>query len=382
MDEQHFPLGIAAGESFLGREAETHQLIHNINQGRHTLLLSPRRYGKTSLARHVIRSHKCIFSEIDLFLAIDEYAIEARFINCIESLIPAISTKKKKWFELLLNFFKNADKTWTIGFKGVSLELRPGNHKDIAGNLLDLLNALEFMLFKQQKKVVLFVDEFQEINKLKTGKAIEGAIRHFAQASRYVVFIFSGSSRHILQDIFGNRSRPLYKLCDWIVLSRLDQSLYRDYLNKIAQKTWRQPLEKETFDEIIALSECHPEAIYALCGGLWLLATDQQVPDKSVVQRAWKEYVTEHLKQTRQMLSTSSPGQLKLLILISRGFTQVLTGKEVQAKLNVTSPSIAKALQVLEAEDFIEKDAQNAYRIIDPVIKATLLDFYSDYLRE
>lgn len=382
MNEQYFPLGIAEGKAFLGREEEIRQLAYNVSQGRHTLLFSPRRYGKTSLARHVIQENKYIFSEIDLFLAIDECAIESRFISGIESLIQTLSGKKEQWFHILLDFFKKADQTWTVGFKGMQLELRPNTQDDVASNILSLLNALEFLLSKQKKRVVLFVDEFQEISKIKTSKAIEGAIRHFAQASKQVVFIFSGSSRHLLLDIFGNRSRPLYKLCDWITLSRLDRNLYKNYLDKIAQKTWGAPLAEEVFNEIMILSECHPEATYALCGQLWFSAENKKILTKHDVQKAWQDYVTKHLKQTRQILSANSSGQLKMLILIASGIIKKLTGKESQSKLNLTGPSITKALQALESEDLIEKNPDGSYRIIDPIIKTTLLAFYSDYLRE
>ncbi|MFT3741692.1 MAG: ATP-binding protein [Gammaproteobacteria bacterium] len=379
MSESYFPLGIAEGPAFLGRHEEIRRLSANIEQGRHTLLLSPRRYGKTSLARHVIYGMNDIFCEIDLFLAIDEYAVETRLTRGIESIIQKLSHKKEKWLQLLLDFFKKSDQTWTIGFKGAQLQLKPNHHSDVPGNILDLFNALETMLSKQQKKAVVFIDEFQEITKIKTGKAIEGAIRHFAQASKQVVFIFSGSSRHLLLDMFNNRSRPLYKLCDWITLSRLDAKLYQSYLNKIAQKTLGSPLTEAVFDEIVTLSQCHPEGIYALCGQLWLLENNKKSFEKQDVQAAWKKHISEHIKQTRTMLSANSTGQMKVLILIAQGVTQQLTGKDAQKKLDLTSPSIVKALQTLEAEDLIERNSEGAYIIIDPVVKSSLLELYADY---
>ena len=99
-------------------------------------------------------------------------------------------------------------------------------------NILDALNALEHILVKKKQKAVLFIDEFQEIVKLPIGKAVEGAIRHFAQESKYLSLIFSGSNRHILLSMFVDRSRPLYQLCDRINLGRIDSKYYKEYLNK------------------------------------------------------------------------------------------------------------------------------------------------------
>lgn len=382
MSEQYFPLGIAEGIAFLGRSNEADKLTGNLRNGRHSLLLSPRRYGKTSLARHVIHDADVPYSEIDLFLAVDEVSIETCFLQAVESLIQKVSETPEQWFQTLLNFFKKAEKKWTIGIKGLQLELKPESRLNVADNILSALNAVEHVLAQKEKRAVIFVDEFQEINKVKDSKALEGAIRHFAQASKQLVFIFSGSSRHLLVDIFGNRSRPLYTLCDWISLSRLDSTLYKTYINKIALQTWQQELAAETLDAIVTITECHAEATYGLCANLWQHSQNlKQAPDALMVQTVWDMYVNDHLKQTRLALSGLSSGQIKMLILIASGVNKGLTGKEAQKKMNLTSPSIVAALNVLEAEDFIEKvEAGDYWRIIDPIIKSTLIVSYAGYL--
>jgi len=381
MFNRYFPQGIAEGEAFLGRKEEAGRLADNLMCGRHTLLLAPRRYGKTSLARHEIRKIKYAHTEIDLFLAIDQRSIEARFLSGIEELIQKVSDTPSQWIHALMNFFRKSEKKWTIGIKGVKLELKPEDHHDIAGNILLSLQALEHVLAKKQRRAAIFIDEFQEISKIHEGKEIEGAVRHFAQASKYVVFIFSGSSRHLLLDMFGDNSRPLYSLCDWINLNRLEPDLYRRYLNKIANKTWGKPLEESALQSIIDCTECHPEYVYMLCANVWQQSSlKNNSPAKKDVANAWDLYVKEHLKQTRIMLSNLSAGQLKILILIALGYNREMTGKVIQKKINITSPSIVAALNVLENQDMIEKNEDGSYRAIDPAVKTTLVNYYRDDL--
>ncbi len=381
MFNRDFPQGIAEGDAFLGRVEESARLSDNLQQGRHTLLLSPRRYGKTSLARHTIKKRNSTYTEIDLFLAIDERSIETRFLNGIEELIQKIYPVPQQWLNRLVNFFKQANKTWTIGFTGLKLELKPDNHDDIAGNLLLAFKALEHLLIKKQKTTIIFVDEFQEINKIPAGKLIEGSIRHFAQAAKNIVFIFSGSNRHMLVDIFGDRTRPLYALCDWLSLARLTPDLYQKYINKIAKKTWGEPLSTAVFTEMITLTECHPEATYGLCANLWQYCRQKnRLPTADDVQVVWQLHIKEHLKQTRINLSQYSSGQLKVLILIAVGFNKILSGKVAQRKLDLTSPSILSALSVLENHDLVEKQADGSYHLIDPVMRDTLINYYSEYL--
>lgn len=379
--DQYFPQGVAQNDAFLGRQEETNKLIANINTGRHTLLLSPRRYGKTSLVRYAFTQTNYPYVEIDLFLSIDEKAIETRLLDGIQSLIQLFSEKPEQWINTLINFFKKSNKKWTIGFKGIKLELQPNNNQDIAGNLLDAFNALEYILFNKKQRAVIFIDEFQELGKIKTGKTIEGAIRHFAQAAKYLVFIFSGSNRHLLIDIFGTRTRPLYSLCDWITLHRLTPQIYFTYLNHVAIETWKQSLPNDVLEAIINLTECHPEITYGFCANLWQFCINKQIiPSTEVIPNVWDSFVLERVKQTKLTLAEISAGQLKILILIATGNNIKLTGKEIQKKINLTSPTIVSALNTLEKEDFIEKADDGSYRIINPVIKATLASYYSNYL--
>ena len=127
MFEQYFPPGIATGSAFLGREKEINQLENNIMQGYHTLLLAPRRYGKTSLARYIIQYLQLSWMEIDFFLAENELSIEHRFLKGIQSIITA-EGEPERWLMTLIQFFKSANKTWTVGIKGLQLELIPDNH--------------------------------------------------------------------------------------------------------------------------------------------------------------------------------------------------------------------------------------------------------------
>lgn len=377
MNKKTFPLGIAKGQAFLGREQEIKRLTNNLKSGQHTLLLSPRRYGKTSLSTETICKIGWPCASVDLFLAVDTRDTIVKIIQGIEGLIEQLSEQPTQWLKPLMDFFNKANKVWQISFSGVKLELKPNDQYNMADNLLDGLKALEHILSVKKQKAILFIDEFQEICKVPDGKGIEGAIRHFAQSSQYLVFIFSGSNRHLLSNLFGNRSRPLYALCDWMALERLPSKLYKTYLNKLAKKTWGQKLSDDTFSHIILLAECHPEATYALCGKIWQSHENQKTPPTTKdIEQCWSQHLKERLRQTRLNLEPLSKGQLRVLILIAENYNQPISGKEAQKRLDLTSSSISTALKELEKEDLIEGAEPHRYRVIDPVIKSTLVAFY------
>jgi len=379
MIEQYFPLGIAEGESFLGREKEIQRLISNIHAGVHTLIISPRRYGKTSLVKHVIGLLKFSHVEIDLFIAQNEFSIEQKFLKGIQGIMAQIESPEK-WLQSLIKFFKKSKKTWSVGIKGLKLELIPENHQDVPENILEALQALEHILAEKKLRAVIFIDEFQEIANIKISRAIEGAIRHFAQSSKHVIFIFSGSRQHLLKYMFEDKSRPLYALCDQIKLARLLPEDYFEYLQTVSKKTWKKTLPDTVFEEILEITECHARYVYYLCMKLWeQAALSKNIPTVEDVINVWQSIIQERLKDTRELLLKRAPGQIKILSLLSFGYTQVLSGRVAQSKLEMSGSAIVQALKILEEDDYIEKTEEGTYQIIDPLLKSILSQYGADY---
>ena len=97
------------------------------------------------------------------------------------------------------------------------------------------LSALAKLAKSVNQKAVIFIDEFQDIAETASSKPIQGAIRHIAQDTSELTFIFSGSNRHLLLELFDDKSMPLYMLCDKLHLERIRSD---DYMPHI-QKNWQ-----------------------------------------------------------------------------------------------------------------------------------------------
>ncbi len=375
MFRKYFPKGIAKGEPFFNRVKELKRLTGNIRSGTHTVLIAPRRYGKSSLAKHAVQKVKLPYSEIDLFVAISDLDVGRNIIAGVSDIIQKVSTEPEQWFKALREFFKKSDKKWTIGIKGINLELIPNNPKTVPQNILDVLEALEFILKKRKAKSVIYIDEFQEVLETSSGKAIEGAIRHFAQECEHVVFVFSGSNRKMLKKIFNDRSRPLYALCDEIRLDRIEASYYLKYLKKVSIKTFGKELPRKVLELILELSDRHPRYVYLLCTEVWLRC-ENRLPTIQDVKKSWESYMLQKYKDTRLELSGRTHTQIRLLSEIAVGNNTSLSGKENLLMLGLTSSSVVQALKVLEELDYIERLPSGEYRIISPLIKSSLIHAY------
>jgi len=375
--ETLFPRGIATEEAFCNRVSERKRLARNIKSGQHTLLMSPRRYGKTSLVNYVINEIGLPFGDSDLFVAIDANHIEQRILSGIKMAMNGACSSMQQVLQALRNYFKNHETQWVIGTKGVNLVLMPSEKEhDPATTIMEALMALEYLLKNRKKRAVIFLDEMQEIGEVAEGKGIEGALRHVAQQSKYLSFVFSGSSRHLLSHMFYDKERPLYKLCDRINLERISEDDYTKHLLSLSKMRWKKPLGKTSLEKLFLLTERHPYYINNLCSRLWESENDK-LPCPEDIEAKWLDFAKEERQEVARELSTLSTGQRKILSFIASGFNEKLSGKIFLQKVNMTSSSVIEALQILEQKDYLEKD-KSSYKIIDPLVKTTLNVYFKE----
>ncbi|HLB42954.1 MAG TPA: hypothetical protein VJN02_08955 [Gammaproteobacteria bacterium] len=372
----YFPRGIARGSAFCNREDERNRLISNIKSGQHTLVMSPRRYGKTSLVKYAVDELQILFGEADLFVAVDARRIEQQILSGIKKIIGEVSSSIEQTLEIIRQYFRKTSAKWTVGTQGVNIALIPEHDHDLATTIMEALQALEDLLSKKKKHAVFFIDEVQEIGEVAEGKGIEGALRHVAQKTRYLSLVFSGSNRRLLAKMFYDKARPLYKLCDRIILDRIDESHYRTHINKFARKKWDSYLDDTALATLFSLTERHPFYINGLCLKLWK-PDFKRPPSPSDIQTCWNNMVKEEHQEIMRELSVLSPGQRKILISIAEGFNKKLTGKVFMKRINMTSSSIVEALKILEQRDYIEKNEKSEYHLIDPLISSALRLYFS-----
>lgn len=371
----YFPLGIAKGAAFCNRVIERKHLIGNLKKGQHTIVISPRRYGKSSLVLFSLGESKLIYERVDLFVAVDAKTIEEQILKGVKNLLNKINSVPEQIVGVIKNYIKNLKSKWIVGTDGVNIELIPVNESDSVSVITESLQMLENVLRKKELIAVFFIDEFQEIGVLANSKGIEGAIRHVAQESENLRFIFSGSNRHILASMFDDRTRPLYSLCDRITVDRISEEDYIKYLNMVAKKSWNKHLDKNTLDEIFLLTERHPYYMNVLCDKVWSYR-ENIVPTKTIVAQAWQDYILQEESKIAKELGSLNTSQKQLLISISRGVTKDLTSKLNLHELNLSSSGVIKSLKLLEEQDYLNRNIKGEYFIVDPLIKASLILFY------
>lgn len=360
----YFPASLAEGEAFCNREAERKLLKEYMIGNQPTVVVAPRRYGKTSLIRQTLLETKSLAISIDLLLATNSLFIKKAIQDNVAKLLMQLLPKQKQAQQKIIDFIRKMHPKLTINMLGHSLELSTAQTEE--RSIVDLLLSLENAAKNVNKSVVVVFDEFQQLGEIKESHAIEAAIRHAVERSKYVTYLFSGSHRHLLTHMFTDRNRPLYHLCELMYLNRIKPYDYQKFIAKHFEQKWRVTINKLIVDEILILTGCHAFYVNALCRRLWSLEKPPTVPE---VQTHWDEYVKAQSQWIIDDLDQLSPNQINVLAAVTYQPTVEVLSSAFAHKVKLSVSSIKMAIDFLMKHDFIYRDEKDYYRTLDPAIE-------------
>ena len=328
---------------FCDREEETRNITAALRNGRHVMLYSPRRYGKTGLIHHVfnglagVRGARTVFA--DIYAARDAHEFNTILLNAVhEALNPTPKQFLKNalaWFSALRPVVSVDELT---GQPSIGLER--SSHKGEAATMREIFRILN----EQDRTIFLAIDEFQQVATFKDVR-MDAVLRTELQRSRKVRAIFSGSQRHILLDLFNNPANPFYGSADQVELKRIDRSTYADFACKV-MKRHKRALKRE--DALFCYDLCrgHTYYVQVLFNRLF---GDARPLDHGTIVQVMLAIVREQDALIATLRSALTRGQWDLFAAISReGEVHTPTASAFIKKHDLTSSAaLVQALQAL-----------------------------------
>lgn len=226
------------------------------------------------------------------------------------------------------------------------------------------------MVFKELTHVAtlhiahMVFDEFQQISELKENHSIEALIRHAVERSQSITYLFSGSNRHMLGEMFSQSSRPLYRLCRIMSLDRIKEKEYIPFINQAASLKWNRPLSKDFIKKILFLTERHPFYVNALCHEIWM--SDNIEENTSWVESIWESYVLQHKSIIVADIISLPLNQKKIIKELSQKPEKAIYSSAFSIKLKISTASIRRAMGALLLKDIVFEDENNFFRVLDP----------------
>ncbi len=363
MTPKYFPQGIAVDETFCNREEERANLKASIEAHEHIVMVAPRRYGKTSLIAQALKESKHPNINIDFFFVLTQTEVNRSIEAGVSKIVSELLPKTKAACNKLINTIRNYNPKLSINILGQKVEISAPQKSEIS--ISELLMALDKVAEKVRKTCVVVFDEFQQVGQLKENHAIEASIRHAVERSMNTSYIFCGSNRHLLNEMFSDKSRPLYHLCDLMTIGRISNESYYKFLNKMAKKKWRQLLDTDVIHEIVHLTENHSYHLNALCRRLW---RDSKVPSISYVRNTWDRYVNKQRGWIETDLSRLTLNRRKILTALAYEATNEPLGQHFSKNVGLAPSGINRGLIDLQKLDMVNKDEKGYFHVLDPVI--------------
>ena len=352
--------GYVSPEYFCDREEESKKLISALRNGRNITLVSPRRMGKTGLIRHIFHlveqegHERCYL--VDLYQTDSLSSLVSKLAKAV---IGTLDTRSERFLKTMGTFFKSLRPVFTVdpqtGEPGFSIDVQPDYAEQ---SLAEIFAYMEH----SGKKCFLAFDEFQRVAEYED-RNVEALLRSHIQHLTNIHFVFSGSQRHVLENIFASATRPFYQSTQMMNLDCIGVDAYYQFAAaKLEQH--QQQMDKETFDDIYRCLYGHTWYIQVLLNRLYETGTAHI--GKADTDMTLQEIVTENEATFQTLLRLITPAQRKLLKAIAReGEVSEINGKNFLSRNNLGAASTinAAAKSLVDKELLLEH--QGIYSVYD-----------------
>jgi AAA+ ATPase superfamily predicted ATPase len=356
MKDNPFKFGtVVDGLFFTDREDELVKIGSFIKGENHLILISPRRFGKTSLVRKVLNEsgRRNIYLDLQLVISADDFA--AQLLKRIYRIFPMQKLKGYiKSFRIIPSVVVNP----VTG--EVEISFRPGS-KDL-DPMEDVLNMID-KLGSDRKKIVVVLDEFQDIFRIHAG--LDRLLRAVMQNHRNINYIFMGSSESMIREIFEKKSSPFYRFGSLMTLGKITVEKFSAFLEKrLASKTKQYKTVTHT---ILGITACHPYYTQQLAFTVWELYGRTPNP-ADIVELAANEIVQSHDNDYERLWN--SLNRTDMMVLAGMSINDVSPLSDEFSKLYGTgaSSTVFSTLLRLTQKGILIKEG-SVYIIDDPFFK-------------
>ncbi|MGM9868318.1 MAG: ATP-binding protein [Sodaliphilus sp.] len=356
---------IAKERNFTDRVLETEQLVNSFTSLINTIIISPRRWGKSSLVSKaselaVERDKQLRICHIDLFNVRSEahfYALLAREV---------IAATSSRWEEAV----DNAKSFFSHLVPKISFGTDPSNEisidfdwEDVQRNPDEVLNLAEKIAAKKGLKIMVCIDEFQIIAEFSDPDYFQKKLRSHWQMHQHVGYCLYGSKRHMMLEVFTNASKPFYKFGNLMFLNKISTPDLVAFFRSRFEETGKR-ITDDACQLIATLVDNHPYYAQQLAQQSWLRTS--AVCTVEVVKEAHQALVEQMSLLFVTITEALTTQQLHYLKALTAG-EKAISSTEVMNRYHITSAtSIARSKAALIKNDILDKIGNNIY-FQDPI---------------
>ena len=360
--------------NFTDREEETERLEMNFKSLINTTIISPRRWGKTSLVENVAEKIRTENKEIkicmlDIFNVRSEMEFYEHFAKEVlkgtASRWEEMAENAKKFLSHLLpkiTFSPDAQAEISFGVSWETLQKNPD----------EILNLPETVAKSKKISVIVCIDEFQSVGDFSESLAFQRKLRSHWQHHHNVGYCLYGSKRTMLLDIFSNASMPFYKFGDIMFLQKISNQKWGEFIKKRFEDTGKK-ITLEQAEYLAELVDNHSYYVQQLAQQSWLRTNTSC--NKTIIDEALQGIKNQLSLLFVGQIETMTSTQINFLKAVLDGETAFTSQENLQKYRLGTSANIKKIKNTLLFREIIDISAQKV-DILDPIFKLWLKEEY------
>lgn len=370
MGNKPFTFGVAtSGDNFTDREKETERLLLNFRHGINTILISPRRWGKTSLVQKVCRlaqSDQLKVVYLDIFSCRSDRDFYEAFASAV---LKQTSSKWEEWVENARQFLSRITPKISMGTDpmtdfSISFEINPKNNEGE-----EILQLPEKIAHEKGCNIVVCIDEFQQIAEFKDSKTFQKRLRSVWQLQKSVSYCLFGSKKHLMNELFEKKSYPFYKFGDTMYLPKIGTQDWIAYICRRFEATGKQ-IPKELAEKICQSMENHSSYVQQLAWLVWI-HTDKVATEQDF-EAAYQDIIDQNTPLFEKQTESLTTYQMNFLRAVIDGIHSEFTTQEVLHKYQLgSSANVSIVKRALIKKELIEIEKRQVV-IPDPVMAVWL----------
>jgi len=338
--------GYLGDEYFCDRVSETSQIISAIENGRNLNLYNIRRIGKTALIHHSLAQLSDQF--IPVFIDIEKTESQQQLVGSIvDVLVKKIDELDKGLLRKIIQWATSLGLTITLDESTGIPKAEIHMEERLSDKSLEEAFSLTKLI--KNKRFVIAIDEFQQIVNYPENNT-EAIFRSIAQSYPEITFLFSGSSRHLMERIFSDVSSPFYQSTENIQLGYIPLSEYLDFAKKFLPDC-----DEEMLRELITWCRQHTYYVQYTLNVLYETISYEEKPTiRDIKERILKSHEFYYYS-VRKLVSKDQWNILK--VIASNSPVSKPLSADFSSKTGLAQSTLKYNIKQLEEKDLLLREA-------------------------
>ena len=356
---------------FCDRQLEVARLVQGIQGGENICLVSERRMGKSRLVKHCyklpeIHDQYYLFY-VDLLHTSSLRDFAFAFGRCV---FDALQSKGEKFTRQFLATVQSM--TVTMSVDPLSMMPQFGLSLNPNAQIEYTFESIFRYLENADKPCIVCFDEFQQINKYPE-KNVEALLRSFIQHMGNAHFIFSGSERHMLEEMFNSSAHPFYNSASHMNLNAIPQDKYVEFVCDCFEQ-YNKHIDADLVRLIYQVGESNTYAMQRISHKLFELVNENETADRQQLTQAVHNIIEEDTPRFARLLSHVPERQQSLLFAIAKeGRVQkIMSGPFLRKYHLMSSSAVQNAIKHLLDLDLVTQDEKKQYVVYDIFLRMYL----------